>query len=127
MKVAFRALLLAAPAVTALVPAARINWRRHPQGAAWPGIVLRVISDRDAYALATTTNMATARVQVDVWAESVAEAEAVAQAVRTALGGYRDATFARIELAGARDTHDPEALGDPAGVSMDFEIDYRRA
>lgn len=119
------ALLLAAASVTALVGPASINWRRHPQGRPLPAIVLRVINDRPDYALSDTTDRSVARVQIDCWALSYAEAKAVSRAVLAVLSGYHDATFHRVWLLGARDTQDPEAQGDPAGVSMDFEIDYR--
>lgn len=127
MEEALIALLRADAGVTALVPAASINWRRHPQGLAWPGLVLRVIHDQDDYTLSDTTDRSSARVQIDAWALDYDEAKAIARAVRTCLGGYRDATFSRIWLLGARDTQDPEAQGKPCGVSMDFAIDYRRA
>lgn len=120
-----RALLLADAGVTALVPTASINWRRHPQGAALPAIVLRVVNDSPDYVLSDTTDLSSARVQVDCWALSYAQAKAVSRAVLASLSGHRDETFWRVHLLGARDTQDPEAQGDPAGVSMDFAVDYR--
>lgn len=120
-----KALLLADAGVTALVPAASINWRRHPQSRPYPAIVLRVINDRPEYVLSDTTDLSRARVQINCWALTYAGAKAVSRAVLARLSGYRDATFHRVWLLGARDTEDPEALGDPAGVSMDFEVEYR--
>lgn len=119
------ALLRTAPAVTALVPATSINWRRHPQGAALPSIVLRVINDRPEYVVSDTTDFSSARVQIDCWALSYGAAKNVSRAVLARLSGYRAGIFHRVHLMGSRDTHDPEVIGDPAGVQMDFEIDYR--
>lgn len=125
MEKALLSLLLADAGVTALVPAANIDWQRRPQGTAYPAVILRVINDRPAYLLSDTTDRASARVQIDCWALTYPAAKAVSRAVRACLSGHRDATFQRVWLLGARDTQDPEAQGDPSGVSMDFEIDYR--
>jgi len=122
-----RALLLADAGVTALVSPASINFRRHPQGRALPAIILRVINDSPEYVLSSTTDFSSARVQIDCWATGYKQAKDVSRAVLACLSGYQDDTFHRVWLLGARDTQDPEALGDPAGVSMDFEIDYRAA
>ncbi|EYD71587.1 hypothetical protein Rumeso_04988 [Rubellimicrobium mesophilum DSM 19309] len=120
-----KALLLADSTVPTLVPPGSINWRRRPQGIGLPAIVLRVINDRPVYTLSDTTDRSTARVQVDCWSLSYKQVKAISRAVLLCLSGHRDATFSRIWLLGARDTQDPEAKDDPAGVSLDFEIDYR--
>lgn len=128
MEEQLRAILLADSAVTALVPAARISWHARPQGSPLPAIVMHVINDRDTYTVSDVTDFGQARVQIDCWGATYPSAKAVSRAVRAALAGHRDAVFSRVWLAGARDTQDyaADGTGDLPGVSLDFEIDYRR-
>jgi len=127
MEEALRALLTGSAAITALVPATSINWRRHPQRAAWPGIVLHVVNDGEVYLLSERTDRNNARVQVDCWALDYAAAKAISRAVTDLLSNYRDATFSRVHLIGARDAGEfADVPDDPAGVSLDFAVDYRR-
>jgi hypothetical protein len=129
MEEALLALLRGSASVTALVPTARINWRRHPQGQPWPGIVLHAINDRDEYAIADVADLSEARVQIDCWATTYGQAKAISRAVRALLSGYQGGVFYQMRLNGARDarstgTNEPD---DPAGVSLDFTFHYRRA
>ena len=124
----FRALLTGHAPITALVPAARINWREHPQGAAWPGIVLHLINDGDRYVIADVADLADARVQVDVWADTYASAKAIARAVRTRLSGLQTGRFSQIRVTAG----DARARGatddtDPPGVTLDATFLFRRS
>src|SRR3989304_2505917 len=103
MEEAFRALLVAASAGTALAPAARINWGAHPQGAALPAIVLTVIGDAESHTLAGPDGLSQGRVQVDCYAASYKAAKQLARAVRAALDGYRGGNFSGVFLAASRD------------------------
>ena len=128
MEEALRALLTGSAPITALVPAASINWRRHPQTAAWPGIVLHLINDGDTYFVGDVGDISEARVQIDCWATTYAQAKAISRAVRSRLSGYQGGAFYQLRLVGARDaqttgTNEPD---DPAGVSLDFTFQYRR-
>lgn len=128
MEEALRALLIGSPAITALVPAPSINWRRHPQGAPWPGVVLHGINDRDEYLLAAVGDISEARVQIDCWATTYGQAKAISRAVRTLLSGYQGGPFFQMRLNGARDAQSSgiNEPNDPAGVSLDFSFMYRR-
>lgn len=129
MEEALRALLTGSAVVTALVPVASINWRRHPQSSPWPGIVLHVINDGDEYVLADVADISEARVQIDCWAVTYAQAKAIARAVRSRLSGYQGGNLYQLRLVGARDAQASGANepDDPAGVSLDFTFLYRRA
>lgn len=84
MEEAFRALLTGSAAVTALVPAGRINWGEHLRGADGPYIVLTMISDIEGLTMQGPDGLADGRVQVDCYANTPAITLALGRAV---LGG----------------------------------------
>lgn len=128
MEEALRALLRTTAAITALVPAASIDWRRNLPSVTEPRIVLHLINDGDTYMVDDVGDISEARVQIDCWATTYAQAKAISRAVRARLSGYQGGIFYQLRLAGARDaqttgTNEPD---DPAGVSLDFAFQYRR-
>jgi hypothetical protein len=128
MRAAFRTLLTTASGVTNLVPAARINFGRHPQGAALPGIVLNVVS-AGAYDWSLDgPGLFDARVQVDIYAKAVAQADQVQAAVVARLDGYRGGMFQKISLLVASDRAEEVATENPLHrVMMDFRAIYSTA
>lgn len=127
MEEALRSLLLASSGVTALAPAARINWGTHPQGTALPGVVLNVISDAEGYTMAGRDGLSQGRVQVDCYATTYSQAKQLSRAVRAALSGYRGGGFEGVFHSGTRDSRDGGAneADRPFRVSLDFNTHWR--
>jgi hypothetical protein len=127
MEEAFRAVLLATSGVTALAPAARINWGVHPQGAALPGVVLNTISDAEGLLMNGPTGLFEGRVQVDCYAASYSQAKALARVIRTRLHGYRGDGFQLVTHVSSRDSREGGAneADRPFRVSMDFTTAWR--
>jgi hypothetical protein len=129
MDEAFLALLTGSAAVTALVPALRINWGAHPQGTGSPYIVLTLVSDIEGLTYQGPDRLEQGRVQVDVYAPDYPAARIAGRAVKAALHGYRGGQFLLIEHAGSRasregGTNEAERLH---RVSMDFLTHWRRS
>ena len=87
-EIAIYAVLAADSGVTDLV-GTRIYPVRALRGASLPYITYQRISTVRRHPLDRPTDLADARVQVDCWAGSYAEAKTLAAAVRSALAGYR--------------------------------------
>lgn len=83
------AYLLATAGVTGLV-STRIWWGIRPQQEqGMPAIVLHRIGGAPAYHLSGDSGLTESRVQIDCWAETPDSAQAVRDAVRTALSGAK--------------------------------------
>ena len=83
-----RDVLVAASAVTALVPAARITPLIRPQSITVPAITLQRVSLVPQNHLRGDGGLDDNSVQLDVWADSYVSARAIADACRTALAGF---------------------------------------
>jgi hypothetical protein len=127
METAFRALLTGSSAVTALVPAAQINWGAHPQGAPLPGVVLNVIFDAEGLVMNGPDGVSGGRVQVDCYGGTFAQARGVAAAIRALLHAHVGNGFLLI-------THESSRTGREGGsneaerpfrFSMDFNTKWR--
>jgi hypothetical protein len=123
----FRAALTSAASVTALVPASRINWLSHPQGAAKPYIVMTTISDADGFTMQGPDGLSEGRVQVDCYAPTALAVKQVSRAAKNVLNGYTGGGFDLIMHVGSRDsreggTNEAERL---FRVSMDFKTAWR--
>lgn len=127
MEEALRAILLASSGVTALAPAARINWGAHPQGAALPGVVLTVISDAEGLVMNGPNGLSLGRVQVDCYAETYTGAKVLARVIRAVLHGFHNANFRLITHVASRDSREGGAneADRPFRVSMDFTTAWR--
>jgi hypothetical protein len=125
MEEALRALLTGSGAVTAVVPAAGINFARRPQGAALPQIVLNVISRFSPEFTLDGAGLYEARVQADCYGKTYAAAKTIERAVVARLQGYSGGAFQMIELMSVRDLPE-EVAGEPLihRVSMDFRVTY---
>lgn len=125
MEEAFRALLTGHAAITALVPAARINYGKHPQGAPLPGIVINSVSDGPYDHSLDGVGRREARMQVDAYADTYAAAKAVQRAVQARLEAYRGGPFQMIGLLVASDRAEEVATDSPIHrVIMDFRVIY---
>jgi len=108
---AMRALLLADPAVSALV-AARIYPAPLPQGPTLPALCYQRISATRTRSQEGPSGRARARFQVDAWASTYDAARAAAAAVRRACDGFRGVVsgveLQEVQLATDRDLYEPD-------------------
>lgn len=125
MQQAFRALLTGSAAVTALVPAARIEWGVLGQGRTLPAVRMFLISNIDGLTMQGPDGLWRGRVQVDVYAETYASAQAVAGAIISILHGHRAGAFRGIFLAARRDDYEANAADRPQRISLDFFTNWR--
>jgi hypothetical protein len=127
MEEAFRTALTSFGAVTALVPAARINWGAHPQGVALPGVVLSVASNSEGLTQQGPDGLFDGRVQADCYAMSYAEAKAASRAIILRLHGYRGNGFGLVRHVATRDSREGGAneAERPYRVSLDFLTSWR--
>jgi hypothetical protein len=84
--------------IDAGIAGGRVHPVRVPQGALWPSISVSTVALTPIYVSEGEAGMSTARVQVDVYATTFVEANAVARDVQTALSGSNDAPFENIQL-----------------------------
>jgi hypothetical protein len=122
MEEEFRAILTAATAVTNIAPSSRINFGEHPQGAAFPAIVLNTIGDNAGQTLKGSDELSIGRVQVDCYAMTYGAAKLLSRAALAALDTYRGGDFLAIFHVGTRDTREggSNEAERPYRVSLDF-------
>lgn len=127
MEEEFRALLTGSAAVTAIVPASRINWGAHPQGAALPGLVLNVIDDAEGLVMNGPNGLFQGRVQVDCYAETYKGSKQLSRVVHALLHGYRGGSFRLVSHDSSRDSREggSNEATRPYRVSMDFNTAWR--
>ena len=126
MEEEFRALLLAASGVTALV-STRVDWAAHVQGEPWPALVLHKISATTTYTYSGPDDLQQGRVQVDCIALTYLGAKTLSRAVLAALSGTRGGRFQGIFHALSREDRlgDSNAAERPFRVSLDFTTNWR--
>jgi len=123
---ALRTYVLADATVTALA-GVRMYPRRLPQGPTLPAIAYQRIDTRREHDMDGPDGLPRARVQLSIWAASVAAAEELAAAVRGRLDGYKGAwgsvTVGSCLCVGERDLDDPETGRN--AVVQDYMIQWR--
>lgn len=122
----FLALLRGDAGLTSLV-ADRINFGEHPQGEAFPAIVLNTISDIEDHHMNGSGGLFSGRVQLDCYGVSYGAAKIVSRAARAVLHHYRGGGFLIITHLSTRDDRqggDNEA-DRKHRVSMDFKTQWR--
>lgn len=98
----------------------RVTWLDRPQGSALPAITLQTITEERAQNLRGFEGLQMARVQLDVWGKSYAEAQTVSDAAIAAVvpaatqGGT---TFSRTMIENLRDGQE----------SAETQIFYRKS
>ena len=127
MEEAFRAILLATSGVTSIATSGRINFGSHPQGAAYPAIVLNTIDDSGGHTLTGADGLAVGRVQVDCYADIYGAAKLLSRAALAALNAYQGGNFSGIFHAGSRDGREggSNEADRPYRVSLDFITNWR--
>jgi hypothetical protein len=131
-----RAFILADAAVAALI-GTRLYPAIMPQDPVLPATTYQWISAIRYPNMDDAGGLSTARVQVDCWSDSKAEALEVFEAIRLALDGYRGA-FGSIPVYGAfleseRESYEPATdAGTGSGVALyrrsgDYVITYEEA
>ena len=129
MEEQLRALLLASSGVTSLVPAARINWGEHPQGAGSPYIHMMTVSGAEGVHLKGRDGLSEFRVQVDCYSPTYPQAKQVSRAVIAALHGHRSGGLRLVSHVATRDSREGGLTQREAErlfrVSLDFTISWR--
>jgi len=128
METEIRALLTGSAAITDLVPASRINFGTHPQGAGYPAIVLNVIGGAEGLMMNGTNNLTEGRLQVDCYGVTYASPKQVSGAVKALLHGYRAAGFRIIQHITTRDSREggSNEADRPYRCSLDFSFAWRQ-
>lgn len=98
MQEALTQYLLASTGLTAIV-GQRITWNTRGQGAPLPAITLHTIDDLPGYVMSGPDGLASARIQIDCWGQSYANARLAARHVKARLSGM-DVTVAGESLRG---------------------------
>lgn len=109
-----RDVLVAASAVTALVPAARITPLIRPQSIVVPAITLQRISTVPQNHLRGDGDLDDNSVQLDVWADSYLSARSIADACRTAL--------AALAMTFENDGYEPETAPELYRVTQTYQV-----
>lgn len=91
--------------ITAIV-GPRIHATEPPENADWPFIVFTVDASDPVTAMSGVTALARYGVQIDVWARSITQRTALADAIRARLSGYRGGAI----QASIYRSEQPEAL-----------------
>ena len=127
MEEAFLALLAGSSAVTALVPAARINWGAHPQGQPLPGVVLNVVSGSEGLTLKGSDGLSQGRVQVDCYAGTYPVAKALSRVIIGRLHGASGPNLRLVAHVATRDSREggSNEAERPYRVSLDFQTHWR--
>lgn len=122
----FRALLLAATAVTDIC-GTRINFGAHPQGQALPAIVLNTVDNQNGHDLQGSDGLFQGRVQVDCYADTYGGAKLLSRAALATLDGHSDTNFSGVFIAGSRDGREggTNEADRPFRVSLDFLTNWR--
>lgn len=131
MESALRTRLLAVPGVASLVGSSGVHVGNVPQGSSYPRIRLQRISTDHAHCQEGGAGIATAITQVDCHARTAKRAKQAADAVRTAVQGWKGASgsvdFRSILLDGERDQFEPDQKGGEQGhytVQVDLQIHF---
>jgi len=114
----FRTYLLAQSAITDLI-GTRVHPNHPPEIPTWPLLILRTISRTHAQHLAGIATAGTQRIQIDAWAATRLAADALSEAVLTALRSLAGAPatigsgtrVCDVEIFGPRDDDLPPADG----------------
>ena len=127
MEEEFRAILLSSIGLSALV-GDRINWGAHPQGQAFPAIVLNTISDIDGITMDGPMRLTQGRVQADCYADTYGVAKLLSRAVLSVLHGYSSGALQGVFHAGSRESREsgPTEADRPFRVSIDFETVFNK-
>lgn len=110
----------------ALVAGGRRFWVRAPQGTARPFVVLNRVSGVRDYHLQGASGYVASRVQLDSYADSYAEAKAVAHSAIAAMSGRRTGSIQGIFIDSERDLPAADAgeVNQLFRTSVDFIIHH---
>jgi hypothetical protein len=123
---ALRARLLAASAVTDRV-GQRVYWIQRPQAKELPSITLQLVSEQRPQHMGGFDGLSDARVQVDVWSTSHADAWAISEAVIEALAPEQSGngiSFSRSFIDARRDSGERTETQFIYRTSLDLLIHY---
>lgn len=129
----FRMYIAADTSVAAMVDS-RIVPSKRPQGGKLPAIVYHRITGDPDYTLKTRSGLERTRIQLDCIGTLYADAQALAESLKSLLSGSRFTSgtteFRGVFVDNERDLFDPASESDVAsrshGVSIDFIVWHRR-
>lgn len=126
MEEELRAILLATAGVTTLC-GNRIDFGANAQGAAYPRIVMFTIGNDVGSTMQGPDSIEFGRVQIDIYAETYAQAKQLSRAVKTTLNHYRGGGFQLVTFESARDSREggTNEAERPYRVSLDFITRWR--
>ena len=129
--IAVRVLLVADPALTALVPEPRIVAGSLPRGTVMPAISLMSVSSTDRNIQAPgTKRRVTERVQVTVLARTYPETKSIIAAVRAAAADQMPTIDELTDVTVHTDSAGPDFLDEETGIHMqtqDFRVSFNEA
>lgn len=103
---------------------AQIYWGVAPQSAAFPYLVLNIISGGEGMTLSGPDGLWQGTVQIDCYATKRPAAKALSDAVKDLLHGYGDGGFQGVFLERTREENEEAAHGRPSRMSHDFNINW---
>lgn len=128
MEAGIIALLLAGPAVSAIV-STRVFPLSRPQGSALPSITVQRISGAPLYADEGEVGLNNGRVQVDCYGISYADAKDLSAAVKSTLSAVKDVSAAGVDFVYilVEDERDIRETGSeqqdyPFRIALDFDV-----
>jgi hypothetical protein len=119
------------PAITAEIPANKVFPVRAPQSTQYPYVAHQLLSNRPEPQKDSASNFDFAQIQLSIYAETVTEAQDIAEAIRTGLdkqrGTFDGVAVANIEYLGETDLPEDGAGNDQIYlIQIEFEVNYHR-
>jgi len=116
------AYLLATSTVTDQV-GTRINWSRRPQqDTTFPACVMQRVAGARQYHMGAADGLVDARVQFDVWGETIAATKVAARAIIAALNGYTGTLLKGCFIETERDSIDETNDGNVRLYRTTFDV-----
>lgn len=126
LRTSLRARLLANTDLSAMVGGSRVYPVHLPQAATYPAVTYQKISDVTEPNLGEASRIRTARIQLDTWADTPADAWKLADHIRTQVDGFQGTVsgvrFAASMVDSETDLYE-EAI-EKFRVTVDYEIVY---
>ncbi|TCM56157.1 uncharacterized protein DUF3168 [Rhizobium sp. PP-F2F-G48] len=125
MEEALIALLLAHAELVELV-GTKVRPGRASQTDIAPFVVVQVIDKSRAYTMKGHSGLVRSRIQIDAYADSFAQAKAIARIIEARLSGYKDGAFKAIFLEDHRDlpAADAGTVTTKFRTSLDITVHY---
>lgn len=121
MRTELRAYLLADAGLAAAL-GVKVDWDLRPDGDGGAGLVLRMVDNPPGYTLGGRDTLEAAFVTFECWGDTVAQAEAVANAVKALADGQARGGFRGLFIQGERDGSEYVSPGKRHCISLDLRV-----